>query len=158
VQVREGDGLLVVKMAVAFDSGTGAACDDDGEVCVVVDVGIAHAAAVKEEAVIEEGALPFFGGCEFAQMFREQADVEGVDLLQLPDQVCLALSSRALFACGLNVTRISLSDYSVPSLWVSCDILKEDQTASKLPILCIAVMAVNAEWIDHGGVQARIGD
>ena len=50
----------------------GAAGDKDGEIVVVVDIGVAHAAAVEMEAMIEEGAVGFRRGAQLGEELGEE--------------------------------------------------------------------------------------
>src|SRR5437660_1709539 len=67
-------------MAPAFHSGGGAARDDDGQARVVMHVGIADAAAVKIEAMVEKSSVSFACGFQLFQKVSKQRDVELIDL------------------------------------------------------------------------------
>ena len=57
VQVGQRRSLLVPDVPAALQAGCGAACDQDRKVFVIVKAGIAHAAAVQVDRVIEERAV-----------------------------------------------------------------------------------------------------
>ena len=74
---------------------------------MVVDIWIAHAAAVEEEAVVEQRAIALFRCSKLGDVFGEEADVEGVDLRH-------ALNFRRVIAVmGKRVVRIADADFGV---------------------------------------------
>ena len=87
MQVGERHGLLVANVAVSPDFRAASTREKDGEVGVVVDVGIAHAAAVEVKRVIQERPLPFRRGLEFLQKFRKEGNVKLIDPRHLRDLV-----------------------------------------------------------------------
>src|SRR3954466_4706431 len=80
VQVRQWGRLRVSDMPSAFHPGCAAASDEDRQICVVMNVGIADAAAVKVKRVIQQRAIAFFRGHQFRAELREEGNMELIDL------------------------------------------------------------------------------
>jgi hypothetical protein len=53
MEIGEVGGFFVAEVAAAFEPAGGAAGDEDGKVFVVVEAGVAHAAAVEVDGVVE---------------------------------------------------------------------------------------------------------
>src|SRR4030095_15862775 len=62
VEIGQGGRLGVFDVTPAFQSAGGATGDKDRQVCVVMHVGIANAAAVEVERMVEQCAVPFRRG------------------------------------------------------------------------------------------------
>ena len=86
VEIGEWGGFVKADVAAAFHRSGGATGDDDGEVLVVVDVGVSHAAAIHDEGVIQQGAFTIGGGFHFLQELSEEGDVKGIDLRHALDR------------------------------------------------------------------------
>ena len=74
---------------------------------MVVDVGVAHAAAVEVERVIEQRAVAVRRGFQLCEELGEQRDVELVDLRHLGDFL------RIVAVVGKRVMRIGDADFRV---------------------------------------------
>ena len=64
----------------ALQAGGGAARDHDRQILVIVQAGVAHAAAVQIERMIEERAVTVRRVLHALEEVREQRHVEGIDL------------------------------------------------------------------------------
>src|SRR5580765_3880885 len=82
-------------MLAALQSRRGTTRDQDRKVLVIVQAGIAHAASVQINAVIEERAVAIGSRLHPLEELREQRHVERVDLRDL----------RHLFGIGAVMTR-----------------------------------------------------
>src|SRR5437667_6739461 len=80
VQVGERDGFLKADMPAAFHTAGRVTGYQDRQIDVVMHVRVPHAAAVKDQRVIEQRAVAFLGRLEFAEELREERYVELVDL------------------------------------------------------------------------------
>src|SRR5881394_1135597 len=76
VKVGQRRGLRELEVSSAFHPAGGASSHEDGEVGMVVDVRVAHAAAVKVERVIQQRPIAFGRGLEAAEEFSKERDVE----------------------------------------------------------------------------------
>lgn len=79
MEVGERSWLIELDVASAFHATCRSSGDDDGELLVIVDIWISHAAPVEEKRVIEEASGAVIGGFHFLEEFGEEGDVEGVD-------------------------------------------------------------------------------
>ena len=57
--------------------------EDDGEVEVVVDVGISHVAAIEHHRVVQQAAVSFLNLLEIPKQFPKQFHLCDFDLFQL---------------------------------------------------------------------------
>src|SRR4051812_30757956 len=80
VQIGERRGLGILDVPSALDAGSSATRDEDREVHVIVNVGVAHAAAIEVQRVVEQRAVPFRRRFQFFEKVRKERDVERVDL------------------------------------------------------------------------------
>ena len=72
MQVGQRGRLRVLEVAIAFHAEGRAARDEDRQVRVVVDVGIADATAVKNQGVVEQCAGPVLRRLQFREVLREE--------------------------------------------------------------------------------------
>ena len=72
VQVGQRRRLGEADVAAASHSARGAAGDEDRQVVVVVQVGVAHAAAVQEERMVQQRAVAFRRGPQLGEELGEQ--------------------------------------------------------------------------------------
>src|SRR5262249_34697526 len=80
MQVRERRRLRILNVAAALHLSGAAAGDDDRQVDVIVDVRIAHTAAVEHHRVVEQRAAAVRRRLQLLEVVGGQRDVEGVDL------------------------------------------------------------------------------
>jgi hypothetical protein len=68
-QVQVGEWCMCFELQVtsAFQHAVGVATEQEGQGVEVVLVGVAHAAAVEDEGVVEEGAVAVGGGGHFVE-------------------------------------------------------------------------------------------
>ena len=84
-RLASGVGSLYLDMAAAAHVAGGAARNDDWQINMVVNVRIAHAAAIQVEHVVQQRPVSFRSGLQLLQKLREQRDVELIDLGHLGD-------------------------------------------------------------------------
>ena len=101
VKVGERRGLGVLNVAASFELARRAAGDQDRQVDMVVDVGVAHAAAIEQEHMVEQRAVAFGRGFELLEEISEERDVEGVDLSYLRDFLDVAAMVRERVMIGV---------------------------------------------------------
>src|ERR1051325_12119549 len=94
IEIREGRWFGVAKMAAAAHAAGSAARDDDRQIGVIMNVGVAHAAAIKIERVIEERAIAIGSLLHFLEEFGEERDVELIDLRHAGDFVRIVAVMR----------------------------------------------------------------
>src|SRR5580765_242315 len=83
VKVGQGHGFVVLEMPSALQARGGTARDKDWKVLVIVQAGIAHAASVQINGVIEERAVAIGSRLHPLEELRKQRHVERVDLRNL---------------------------------------------------------------------------
>ena len=85
MEIREGCPILVLDVPPTSQAGCGAACDQNREVHVVVQAGVAHPASVQVDRIVEQRAVAVRSGLQFLEELREERDMERVDLRDLLD-------------------------------------------------------------------------
>src|SRR2546425_12891511 len=99
--------LLVPDVAAALQAGRSAAGNQDRKVLVTVQAGIAHAAAVQIDRVIEERAVTVGSRPHLLEEIRKQRDMEAVDLGNLRDLFrIVAMMARWMVRIGHADLRI----------------------------------------------------
>src|SRR5882672_10870163 len=83
VNIGQRHGLVVLEMPAAPQARRGTARDKDWKVLVIVQAGIAHAAAVQIDGVIEERAVAIRSRLHPLEELRKQRHMEHVDLRDL---------------------------------------------------------------------------
>src|SRR5215212_5707853 len=94
-------------MAAAAHVSGGPAANDDWQINMVMNIWIAHAAAVQVERVVEQGATRLRRGLELLKKFCEQRYVELIDLGHLCNFF------RIVIVMGQRVMRIGNPDFRI---------------------------------------------
>lgn len=113
-EVEVGEGGVVVSLEgdvlAMLEASSG---EDDGEVGVVVDVGVAHTAAVEDHRLIEEALAVFFGGCQVGQMVVQELELLAIGLFQLLNFLRgLAVVGEVVIPVGCGVLAVEFEDGS----------------------------------------------
>ena len=85
VEIGERGRFGELDVTPASHSAGRATGDQDRQVRMVMDVGIADAAAVEIERMVEQGAVPFRRGLQFPEELGEQRHMELIDLRHARD-------------------------------------------------------------------------
>src|SRR5262249_15349402 len=83
VKVCQRRSLLIPNMPTAFQAGSGATCDENRQVVVIVKARITHTAAVHVNRVIEERAVTIGSGLHSLKEVGKQRNMERIDLRNL---------------------------------------------------------------------------
>src|SRR5678816_908687 len=85
VKISEWRRPRVFDVTASLHSDCRTTCQKNGQVRVIVDIGVADAAPVKIERMIEQRPVAFGGGLQLCQEFREERHMELIDLCHSGD-------------------------------------------------------------------------